>query len=308
MLDVKVLSFLEAAEKKNFTQAAKALSLTQPAVSHHISQLEQELGTALFIRGKGRLKLTESGETVLRYARQMHSIYERMLITLSDQEKNLTRLRIGITHTAESNLVAEVLAKYGNENPGIVITIITHSIKKLYNMLENYELDLAIVEGAVPDGKQSLNSLLLDTDFLVCAACNDNPLSRRAMVTIRELKKERMILRLPKSGTVNLFVTCLETIHESIDDFNIILEVDNIATIKDLIRKNLGVSILPQSTCMDEVRKGKMTILPIENMSMAWETNIIYQKDFSHLEVLHELTELYRRTARKIISHTRSRL
>ena len=58
MLDVKVLSFLEAAEKKNFTQAAKALSLTQPAVSHHISQLEQELGTALFIRGKGRLKLT----------------------------------------------------------------------------------------------------------------------------------------------------------------------------------------------------------------------------------------------------------
>ena len=128
------------------------------------------------------------------------------------------------------------------------------------------------------------------------------------MVTIRELKKERMILRLPKSGTVNLFVTCLETIHESIDDFNVILEVDNIATIKDLIRKNLGVSILPQSTCMDEVRKGKMTILPIENMSMARETNIIYQKDFSHLEVLHELTELYRRTARKIISHTRSRL
>ncbi len=59
---------------------------------------------------------------------------------------------------------------------------------------------------------------------------------------------------------------------------------------------------------MDEVRKGKMTILPIENMSMARETNIIYQKDFSHLEVLHELTGLYRRTARKIISHTRSRL
>lgn len=54
--------------------------------------------------------------------------YERMLTTLSDQEKNLTRLRIGITHTAESNLVAEVPAKYGNENPGIVITIITHSI------------------------------------------------------------------------------------------------------------------------------------------------------------------------------------
>lgn len=59
---------------------------------------------------------------------------------------------------------------------------------------------------------------------------------------------------------------------------------------------------------MDEVRKGRMTILPIENMSMARETNIIYQKDFSHLEVLHELTELYRRTAGKAVSRTRGGL
>lgn len=298
MLDVKVLSLLAVAEKKNFTKAAEALSLTQPAVSHHISQLEKELKTTLFIRGKGPLRLTESGETVVRYARQMRVVYERMRVALEDQEKHLTHLRVGITHTAESNLVAEVLAHYGNENPGAVITIITHSIKKLYDMLENYELDLAIVEGPLPNDKQSLNALLLDTDYLVCAACNDNPISQRAMVTIRDLKKQKLILRLPKSGTVNLFATCLEAAHESIDDFNIILEVDNIATIKDLIRKNLGVSILPKSTCMDEVRKKKMTILPIENMSMVRETNMVYQKDFSHPEVLSELTALYRKTAR----------
>jgi len=130
MLDAKVLSLLAVAEKKNFTKAAEMLSLTQPAVSHHITQLEKELGTVLFIRGKGRLKLTESGETVVRYAKQMRSVYDRMRATLEDQEKHLTRLRIGITHTAESNLVTEVLASYGNENSGVVITIITHSIKK----------------------------------------------------------------------------------------------------------------------------------------------------------------------------------
>jgi len=85
-------------------------------------------------------------------------------------------------------------------------------------MLENYELDLAIVEGALPSDRQSLSFLLLDTDYLVCAVCNDNPISKKAMITIRDLKKQRMILRLPKSGTVNLFVSCLEAIHESIDD------------------------------------------------------------------------------------------
>lgn len=299
MIDAKVKSLLAVSEKMNITKAAEALSLTQPAVSHHIGQLEKELGVTIFIRGKSGLMLTDPGKTVVKYARQMNAVYEKMKMTLADQEKHLTRLRIGITHTGESNIVAETLAKYADGNPSVVITIITDSIKNLYSMLEDYELDLAIVEGGVSAFNQSLNSLLLDTDYLVCAVANENPVSRQSLVTINALKRQRMILRLPQSGTVNLFVSCLESINESIDDFNVILEVDNIATIKDLIRKNLGVSILPKSVCTDEVRKGKLTVLPIENMSMIRETNIVYQKDFSHMEVLQEITELYNKVARR---------
>ena len=51
MIDPKLDTLLLVAEKKNFTRAAQVLSLTQPAVSHHISQLEQELGVRLFVRG-----------------------------------------------------------------------------------------------------------------------------------------------------------------------------------------------------------------------------------------------------------------
>ena len=61
MLDPKLDTLLLVAEKKNFTRAAQALSLTQPAVSHHISQLEQELGVRLFVRGNGDLMLTPEG-------------------------------------------------------------------------------------------------------------------------------------------------------------------------------------------------------------------------------------------------------
>ena len=53
MLDPKLDTLLLVAEKRNFTREAQALSLTQPAVSHHISQLEQELGVRLFVRGNG---------------------------------------------------------------------------------------------------------------------------------------------------------------------------------------------------------------------------------------------------------------
>lgn len=69
-------------------------------------------------------------------------------------------------------------------------------------MLGNYELDLAIVEG-MPVGS-GFSSLMLDTDYLVCAMSVNNPLSRRAMVTLNELKGEQMILRLPTSATRQL--------------------------------------------------------------------------------------------------------
>lgn len=192
--------------------------------------------------------------------------------------------------------MVEVLAKYCNQNEGVSITITTDSIKNLYNMLMNYELDLAIVEGSI--NNPSLNSLLLDTDYLVLVVNNDNKLAKKSMVTINDLKKENMILKLPSSGTRNLFVSHLESLNMSLLEFNVILEVDNIATIKDLIRQDFGVTILARSACLDELSKGKLTALPIENVSMVRETSIVYHKDFNHTDILHEITKLYNETAK----------
>ncbi len=296
MLDPRMETLLIICEKNSFTKAAEALSLTQPAVSHHIHSLEKELGIRLFYRGRGELKLTPEGEIVSRYARRIKGMHEKMLRALADAEKQMTSIRVGITHTAESSLIAEVLAKYSTSSPGIRLTVITDTLKNLYDMLDQYELDLAIVEGRAPDG--TMNALQLDTDYLVCVVCNESPLARKSMVTLDDIRKEKMILRLPGSGTQNLFVSHLESLGMSIDEFDVVLEVDNIATIKDLIRKNMGVSILARSACMDELRKGKLTALPIERLSMVRQTNLLYHKDFPHPEMLQALTRLYRETAK----------
>ena len=297
MLDPKLDTLLLVAEKRNFTRAAQALSLTQPAVSHHISQLEQELGVRLFVRGNGDLMLTPEGETVLRYVRRMKALEKKMAEELQEAGRRLTRLRIGITHTAESSIVAEVLARYTNENPGISITIVADNINNLYDMLENFELDLAVVEGR--STRPELSALMLDTDYLVCVLANTHPLSRSSMITLDEIRQEKLILRLPNSETRVRFESALAAIGESIADFQVILEVDNVATIKDLIRKNLGISILARSACMDELRKGKLTALPIENLSMTRETNLVYHRDFAHKETLQDILELYKKQLRE---------
>lgn len=296
MLDTRMETLLMVCEKNSFTRAAEALTMTQPAVSHHIRTLESELGIKLFYRGKNALKLTPEGEIVVQYARRIKALHEKMLRALEGAEKQMSNIRVGITHTAESSLIAEVLAKYSTSAPGLRLTVITDTIKNLYDMIDNYEIDLAIVEGRAPEG--DINALLLDTDYLVCVVSNQNPLAKKSMVTLNDLRKEKMIVRLPGSGTQNLFISHLESIGMSIDEFNVVLEVDNIATIKDLIRKDMGISILARSACMDELRKGKLTALPIENLSMVRQTNILYHKDFSHPEVLQALTRLYRETAK----------
>lgn len=161
-------------------------------------------------------------------------------------------------------------------------------------MLKTYEIDLAIVEGRSRD--PGIRYLLMDTDYLVLAVSPDHPFAKKSMVTLSELKKERMILRLPNSGTRNLFVAHLESNNMSINDFNIILEVDNIATIKDLIRRDFGVSILAKSVCLDELKKGKIVTLPVENLSMMREINIAYPADFTQFDLLRDIVKSYNET------------
>ena len=292
MLDPKLETFITVAELKNFTKAAQALNLTQPAVSNHINQLEKEYNTKLFMRKKKDFTLTNEGKIALTYARRLKALHDKMIQKIADEQTSSSHIKIGITHTSENNNITEVLAQYADQMHNITITIITDSINNLYDMLENYQLDIAIVDGKKQSGK--LNYLMLDTDYLVCVLSSQHPLAKNSSISLNQLKKENMILRLPSSSTRSLFEATLISINESIDSFNVLLEVDNVSTIKQLVMNNFGVSILPQSVCTKDVKKGKIKTLPIENLSMTRQMNIAYNKDFANIDVLNDIVTLYR--------------
>ena len=296
MIDTKLYSLVAVYECGSFVGAAKRLSVTQPAVSQHIKALETELGVSIFERVGGKLIVTKPGERVIRCAQKMIGLSNVLKQELSDGRYMRDHLTIGVTHTAESNPIAEALAKYCAENEGISIKLITESIKNLYRMLKTYELDMAVVEGRKPD--PALQFILLDTDYLVLAVSPNHPLAKKNLVSLAELKRERLILRLPNSGTRNLFKAHLESNNMNVSDFNVILELDNVATIKDLIRRDFGVSILPKSVCLDEIKKGKIVVLPVENLSMMREMNLAYRSDFSESDILHDIVKAYNDTLR----------
>ncbi len=291
MIDPKIYSLIAVAEAGSFTRAAQRLSLTQPAVSQHVRLLEEELDTRIFDRSHGVLKLTREGEVVLRCARRMLALENNLLQTLSDKRRRVTSLNVGVTHTVESSSIADALAAYATAQEELTIKVITDNDSNLRTMLKGYELDFIIVEGQISD--PSLNHLMLDTDCLVLVVAPGHRLAKQSQVTIDQIRREKLILRSPKSNTRNMFISALSSQGISKDGFNVILEIDNIATIKDLIRRGFGVSVLAKSACMDELRKRKIVALPIENFSMMREVNIVYTRDFEHQDIFPEIIRTY---------------
>mgnify|MGYP003521659182 FL=1 len=297
LLDDKLETFIAVCEVKNFTKAGEMLGLTQPAVSQHIKKLEEELDTQIFLRKKGEITLSQEGEIALLYAKRMHALQDKMRDKIKSAKANIRKIRIGITHTQESGYMIEALSKMALAYENLNITFITDTIKNLYAMLENFELDVLIIEEK--PSNPDFNFMVLDTDMLTCMVSSQNPLAQKQAITLNELKKQHLILRLPTSATRVKFASSLEAIGESIDNFDVVIEVDSIATIKNLVKKDIGVSILSKGACVKELKKKSLVALPIENLSMTRETTIVYHKTFNHVEIIERIAAAYHDIARQ---------
>ena len=242
MFDAKIETLLEVISAGSYTRAAQRLSLTQPAVSHHMRQLEQEFGIHIFYKDKKELRLTPEGEILVKYARRALAVYRNARQAIEDSRICMSHIGVGITHTVGESCVPQVLAEYCNQTPGVHINIVTDTIKNLYDMMRSYELDVAIVDGQFP--ASGYTEVLLDTDYLCLVVSPIHPLARRASVAIGALQGERFIMRPKGAGTRSMFESYLSECGADIRDFNIIIEMDSVATIKELVAQDLGISVI----------------------------------------------------------------
>ncbi len=294
MLDLKLYTLLTVIEEKSFTAAAKKLSFTQPAVTQQINSLENEYGVKIFNRDKKQITLTKEGEIIANYAKKFKAMDDKLKEELKNINSSHICLKVGITHTEESNNLISAIGKFCIQNANISISIISDTTENLYEMIKNYELDFAVVARKNTDNY--INSYPLDSDQIVCVLNPSHYLTTKKEVTLKDLSKEKLILRLNTSETRKLFDSYLQSISDSINNYNVILEVDNIATIKDLVRKDFGISILPKSACMDEVGKKKLVVLPIKNSNIEKHNYLIYNNYFRYPKIIEEFVNLYKKT------------
>ena len=246
MLDPKIHTLLKVEELGSYTRAAQALSLTQPAVSHHIRMLEEEYGIQIFVKGSRELRPTADGALLLKYAHRAATIAERARQALKDSLERIERLTIGITPTASDLLAPQVLAAYLRAHPNMRVEVVRNSIKNIDDMLRFYELDFAIVDGVMPGDRY--DSILLGTDHLCLIAAPTHPFARRASVTFDELTRQSLVLRPRGTGTRDLLEGYLLSHGRSVQDYRVVMEIDSVSAIKEIVANGLAVSIISASS------------------------------------------------------------
>ena len=146
MLNNNLRIFITAAELQSLTETAKKLYVSQPAISHAIKKLEEELGVRLFIRNKrSTLTLTEAGKDILALSYKMADL-ENRLYQRAYEENHLTGgiLRIATVPLGASLVMARVLPIFQKQFPDVKVEMLEGTPLEVKNMVLNYQVDLGI--------------------------------------------------------------------------------------------------------------------------------------------------------------------
>ena len=187
--------FLSAAEHLNFTRAAEEQCISQTAVSQQIKLLEQELGYALFVRGKRGVSLTPAGEVFYRQCRQLMIRYN----DAAAQGKkvalgNATDLRIGYAGAYELWTIVSQIRKYHRQHPEAEIEFQLGSNQSLLSGLAEGQLDMAVLSGFGVELGKGLDSRVTLSDPCMVMISASHPLAAKKEIHPRELKGMPIVL------------------------------------------------------------------------------------------------------------------
>ncbi|MBP2707095.1 LysR family transcriptional regulator [Microbispora sp. RL4-1S] len=185
--------FVAVAETRHFTQAAEAVRVAQPSLSKQIRALETELGAPLFSRARGNVTLTAAGEALLPLARRILADAEtarREVAELAGLRRG--RVRLGATPSLCAGLLADVLARYHGDYPGVELRVEEGGSRDLVRDLARGQLDLALIILPLQSSDPALVTEEILRENLVVASVSDR--ARRSHMRIDELRGRPMVM------------------------------------------------------------------------------------------------------------------
>jgi len=274
MDDHKLRVFCTVAECRSFSKASEIIHLTQPAVSLQIQALEETYETKLFDRTGGAVTLTEAGERLYKYAKEILNLYaaaEQDINRLTGLVKGT--LSIGASSTIGNYLMPGVLVDFRQRYPRIRVNLLIGNTRQTVERLEAGDIDVGLVEGEVNKHKLLKEKLLEDELVLVMAP--DHPWANRKNISVSELASEPMIIREEGSGTRQIIEKHMQKHNMQLRRGKISMVLGSSEAIKAAVESGQGVSILSRWVVRKEIKFGTLKASTFKDIRFTRDFTII---------------------------------
>ena len=289
MLDFRTDTFLKVCETMNYTEAARMLHITQPAVSQHIRFLENEYNTHLFAYHNKQLYLTPAGEILRKRLMTMKNDQLAIRNEIENDVEKREALSIGVTMTIGEYAIVDKIAEFLIRHPEMNLHIHYGNTMQLLELLDKGVINLALVEGNYPKEKYGHKNYSLEDYVAVCAA--DHMFETEHPDTLRNLVKERLLVRESGSGTRNILEELLLARGMEINDFKRYIEVENMHTIIGLLKRDCGISFMYKIAVADELQAGTLREIQLTDFKMQHDFDFIWEKGSIYTEKYLEICE-----------------
>ena len=236
--------FVKVAELRSFSEASKALFISQSTLSQQIKQLEEELGVELLVRDSRHVSMSDYGEQYLPYAKQVLKDVDTSTERMNDvRQLKIGTLNVGATYTF-CPLLADTVRDYMKKYPGIKLKIYCRSMENLMEMLEHGQLDVALSYKPLQSYDDIDSHILFNSNLCVIAG-KDNPVAKKERIRLAEL--ENLPLVLPAKGLQarNAFDSLL---YGQNFKFDVRLEINDLSMLLDMVSRTNLVTILSGAT------------------------------------------------------------
>ncbi len=267
--------FSTVARERSYSEAARLLFISQPSVSYQVKQLEQELKAALFEQSGRRIQLTQAGEILYGYARQILALLDDAAGSIQEL-KGLERgsLRVGASSTAGTYVLPQILGAFKHRHPRLDLALDIANWQAIRERLLQRQIDLAVV--GEPSRQPELEVEPFLRNELVVIAPPEHHLVGVVSIPLTVLMDEPFIIREPGSGT-RLTLERL-TANAGITP-RIAMELGSNGAIKQAVSAGMGLAVLSREAIQLEVQAGKLRVLQVEGFPIERQWNIVRLRD-----------------------------
>ncbi len=278
MLDLDRLKiFIQCVESMSFSQAGKKLHLTQPTVSHHIKALEQDIGKPLFIRGKGKLQLTEAARLLLPWARKLlRDSIEVQEMMESIDEQILGQIRIACSTTSGKYILPLYAGRFHERHPGVRVTILRCALENVGVRLAEEDVNIGVVSYDACGDPYECQEFFVDRIILIAHA--KHAWASADMIDPSELLEASFIIREPSSGTRKVMLAELGKHGIHLDQLKVFLEVGNAEAIVNTVEAGFGVAFVSQLAAQCALEQKAVVEVPVEGFDLRRKIYMLRKK------------------------------